>query len=46
MNEHQNLEFYWEGLSAPKNGGGIEPDMNSKLGKMIQKCYGDMETIR
>lgn len=46
MNEHQNLEFYWGGLSAPKNGGGIEPDLSSKLGKMITKCYGDHETIR
>lgn len=46
MNEHMNLEFYWEGLTAPKNGGGTELDTDSKLNRRIKKCYENVDTIK
>ena len=40
---HYNHEFFWDGLTPIKEGGGELPDKNSALYKLLKKSFGSFE---
>lgn len=44
-NDHINHEFFWETLAPISEGGGVEPDSDSDLGKAINKAFGSIENM-
>lgn len=41
-----NHIFFWESLAPIKNGGGVVPETNSELFKMITSHWGSLDTFK
>lgn len=42
---HVNHEFFWETLAPLKEGGGVTPDANSDLRRLIEQEWGTIENF-
>ena len=43
---HLNHEFFWDSLMPTSEGGGVEPEADSDLGKLLLKSFGSFELFK